>query len=138
MYAVGQGAIGVEVREDDQEVEEMLSRVGCEWTMRACLAERSLMRTLEGGCSVPIGVETEWVKREEGNDGNGELLMRAIVVSLDGTESVTEEMTRVVKSREDVDEFGREMAKALIDKGAEKILEKINLDRGVLAQGGVA
>ncbi|KAF2105090.1 putative porphobilinogen deaminase Hem3 [Rhizodiscina lignyota] len=138
MYAVSQGAIGVEVREGDEEVAKLLEKVDCEWTHRMCLAERSLMRTLEGGCSVPIGVETEWLKKEDGASGNGEMLMRGIVVSLDGKESVTGELTKVIKSRDDVDSFGREMAKVLVEKGADKILQEINLDRGVLAQGGVA
>lgn len=138
MYAVGQGAIGVEVREGDEEVAELMEGVNHECTYRACLAERSLMRTLEGGCSVPIGVETEWVRKEHGDGGVGKLLMRGIVVSLDGSESVVAEITKTVRSREDVDDFGREMAKELVDQGAEKILQEINLDRDVLAQGGVA
>lgn len=72
--AVGQGALGVEVREGDGRVRGLVEGLmGLEggWddddcgegrmVWLACLAERSLLRTLEGGCSVPIGVETEWV-----------------------------------------------------------------------------
>lgn len=132
MYAVSQGAIGVEARDGDDEVAEILSRVGCEWTMRECIAERSLMRTLEGGCSVPIGVETEWVKREgDGNSGVGEVLMRAIVVSLDGSQSVTDEVTAKIDSREAADALGKGIAERLAAKGADKILAEINLERGV-------
>lgn len=137
MYAVSQGAIGVEAKDGDDEVAELLGKVGCEWTMRACLAERSLMRTLEGGCSVPIGVETEWDKKNE-NSGAGEILMRAIVVSLDGNKSAVGEITGMVESREAAEELGQAMARILVEKGADKILEEINLDRGALAQGGAA
>ncbi|KAF1991308.1 porphobilinogen deaminase [Aulographum hederae CBS 113979] len=142
LYAVGQGAIGVEIRRGDEKVAKLLEKVGCERTTMACLAERSLMRTLEGGCSVPIGVETEWVQRTKG-DGSGEevveaeeLLMRAMVISLDGQEAVETEQKATMKTREDADAFGREVARVLVELGAGKILEKINLDRGIVeAQG---
>ncbi|EKG16519.1 hypothetical protein MPH_06295 [Macrophomina phaseolina MS6] len=131
MYAVGQGALAIEVREDDKATLALLGKVGCERTARACLAERSLMRTLEGGCSVPIGVETEWVT-EEGD----ELIMRAVVASLDGTESAEVELTAKVDSREASDQFGRTVAQGLIERGAAGILEKINLNRKIVeAQG---
>lgn len=138
MYAVSQGAIGVEIIESDEEVINLLTKVNCEWTFKACIAERSLMRTLEGGCSVPIGVETQWVEKDSESSGTGGMLMRAIVVSLDGQESVVGELTKKIRSKEDAEDFGMEMAKYLADRGAGKILENINLDRVVLAQGGVA
>ncbi|KAL8701498.1 MAG: hypothetical protein Q9224_000475 [Gallowayella concinna] len=66
LHAVGQGAIGLEVREGDAWVNDLLEgregqrgaiiqRVSWE-----CQAERSLLRTLEGGCSVPVGVSCSW------------------------------------------------------------------------------
>ncbi|KAL8664606.1 MAG: hypothetical protein Q9202_002876 [Teloschistes flavicans] len=71
LHAVGQGAIGLEIREGDEWVSGLLegregskgvvvSRVSWE-----CQAERSLLRTLEGGCSVPVGVSCSW--EEVGN-----------------------------------------------------------------------
>ncbi|KAL9587452.1 MAG: hypothetical protein Q9212_000268 [Teloschistes hypoglaucus] len=66
LHAVGQGAIGLEMREGDGWVSGLLegkegsrgvvvNRVSWE-----CQAERSLLRTLEGGCSVPVGVSCCW------------------------------------------------------------------------------
>jgi hydroxymethylbilane synthase len=55
LYAVGQGAIGVEVRKNDNVIAEMLNTIGHTQTTLACMAERSLLRSLEGGCSVPLG-----------------------------------------------------------------------------------
>lgn len=131
LHAVGQGALGIEVRSDDKHAIELLSRVGCERTARACLAERSLMRTLEGGCSVPIGVETEWV-----SDDKDDLIMRAVVTSLDGADAAEVELTTKIDSREAADEFGRTVAAALVERGASAILEKINLNRDIVkAQG---
>lgn len=176
LHAVGQGALGVEIRKGDEKIKELLSKVGCERTTRACLAERSLMRTLEGGCSVPIGVETEWVSKksslasnvgsdvgvgakpaadyhqlsgvaktdhdgvpaDEQDELTDELIMRALVVSLNGQEVAEVETKRVVLSRADADEFGWEVARKLVDQGADKILEKITLNRNIIEQQGDA
>lgn len=128
LHAVGQGALGVEIREGDQRVQGLLSTLGHKPTTLACLAERSLMRTLEGGCSVPIGVETEWV----GESSQETLKMRAAVVSLDGKDCVECETEGKVENEDQADEFGRVMAKELVDKGAGKILEKITLNREIV------
>lgn len=163
LHAVGQGALGIEAREGDERTAELLKPLICEHTSLACLAERSLMRTLEGGCSVPIGVETEWVKKgSNGSSSNGtashdgetmrsgldatpasdpstaidpnshDLTMRAIVVSLDGKEAAEAEVTKAVANEADADDFGREVALLLSQRGAEKILASINLNRDVI------
>jgi hydroxymethylbilane synthase len=60
-------------------------------------------------------------------------------VSLDGTEAVDAEGDMTVHTEEDADDFGRYIAKGMVDKGAEKVLEKINLNRNVIEnQGGGA
>lgn len=85
------------------------------------------MRTLEGGCSVPIGVETEFVEGSE-----NVIRMRATVVSLDGRTSVLVEEEMSISGVEDADEFGRVVAQALIGKGAGEILNGINLNRSIV------
>ncbi|KAF7907733.1 uncharacterized protein EAF01_005319 [Botrytis porri] len=131
LHAVGQGALALEVRDGDEEISTMISALQHEPTQLAGLAERSLMRTLEGGCSVPIGVETTWIEK-------GKLLMKAIVVSLDGTESVESERLEEILTPKDADEFGWSLAQDLVSKGAAKILEAINLNRPVIKEGGNA
>ncbi|KAI9837308.1 MAG: hypothetical protein M1819_000382 [Sarea resinae] len=156
LYAVGQGALGIEVREGDDKVLDLLAPVAHLPTTLACLAERSLMRTLEGGCSVPIGVETEWggnnnnnnnnkaVNTEDANNDNKRssnaddetddetLTMRARVVSLDGSQAVNAASSAPVRTVVEADAFGRHVAQLLIEKGAGQILEKINLNRGIV------
>jgi hydroxymethylbilane synthase len=127
MHAVGQGAIGVEIRENDEKVKGLLEKLGCWKTERACLAERSLMRTLEGGCSVPLGVETKWADLDM-------LTLQATVVSVEGDESVEAESSSVVRSREQADELGREVARLMVEQGAAKILDKITLNRKIIAE----
>ncbi|KAJ4343672.1 porphobilinogen deaminase [Ascochyta clinopodiicola] len=151
LHAVGQGALGIEIRGNDDVMRDMLSKIRCERTTRACGAERALLRTLEGGCSVPIGVETTWrggkglavgaqpakdydkhgaaLETSEPHLDDQELVLKTMVVSVDGTEFVEHEAARKVRSAEEADEFGQEVARILIEKGAGKILEKIKVEK---------
>lgn len=139
LYAVGQGALAIQIREGDEQAQHMLETVGSERTTRAALAERNLMRTLEGGCSVPIGVETEWVKQDGSTTGvtftgleddlTEKLTLRAVVVSVDGKDAVEAELTETVDSRDAALAFGKKMASVLVEKGAQKILQEINFTR---------
>ncbi|GAD97101.1 hydroxymethylbilane synthase [Paecilomyces variotii No. 5] len=126
LYAVGQGALGIEIRKDDQVVIEMLNKIGHRQTTLSCLAERSLLKTLEGGCSAPLGVETEWV---QGSDGAQKLRMRSIVVSVDGKESSNVEVDGDVNSPEEAEAFGVKVAKELVSKGADLILQVIQQNK---------
>ncbi|KAL4937413.1 hypothetical protein BDV06DRAFT_73776 [Aspergillus oleicola] len=126
LYAVGQGALGIEIRKGDKVMQDILSTVGHDQTTFACLAERSLLRTLEGGCSAPLGVETEWVK---GDDGSSKLRMRSVVVSVDGSEAAEVEVDGAVDSAQSAEEFGVTVAKALAAKGADKILAQIQQNK---------
>lgn len=125
LHAVGQGALGIEIRRDDKVVNEMLKKIGHKETTLAALAERSLLRTLEGGCSAPLGVETEWVD----SDGSRKLHMKSIVVSVDGTESAEVEIDGVVHTPETAEAFGVTVANALVQKGAGEILETIHQNK---------
>jgi hydroxymethylbilane synthase len=131
LHAVGQGALAIEVREGDHQVMDVIQKLVDKESNLAGLAERSLMRTLEGGCSVPIGVETKWIEP-------GKLLMKAIVVSIDGTDSVEAERLDEILTPQDADEFGWKLSQDLVEKGAAKILEAINLNRPIIKEGGNA
>jgi hydroxymethylbilane synthase len=122
-YAVGQGALGVEIRVGDEKVNQLVSRINHKPTSMCCLAERSLMRTLEGGCSVPIGVESNY-KADEGL-----LTLSGIVVSVDGSEFVEGTVASVVYTDTDAEQAGKDLAADLIAKGAKKILDDIHLDQ---------
>ena len=148
LHAVGQGALGFEIRADDQSTRALVEAVSDRHTWWECAAERSLLRTLEGGCSVPVGVRSWW----EGSDpeeaskpnttreasvprtGGGEqmeyLNMRASVTSPDGLTSVSGTRRARIRGLEDAEEFGWILAGELVDKGAGEILKSIELDRG--------
>ena len=119
LHAVGQGALGVEARLDDPFVLDLLKEYQDDKTALACAAERSVMRTLEGGCSVPIGVETKWV------EGGNKLRLTATVVNFEGTEFADVDETEVIETAEAAEKFGRDVAQKLSERGADKILDVI-------------
>lgn len=112
--AVGQGAIGVEVREDDEFMAEVCAKITHAETFTCVTAERVVMRRLEGGCQVPIGAYA----RLEGDD----LVMDAFVGSVDGTELIRHQLTG---SADDPVALGEQMVAALLDMGANDILQAI-------------
>jgi len=78
MYAVGQGALAVECRLQDDFIHSLLKPLSDQTSMYEIIAERSLLSHLEGGCSVPIGVKSSWTSFSD-------LSLTAAVFSLDGT-----------------------------------------------------
>ncbi|TEB39133.1 porphobilinogen deaminase [Coprinellus micaceus] len=120
-HAVSQGALGVEIRSDDKEALELCQKLTHQPTQFRCLAERACLRMLEGGCSVPVGVYSEL---------EGDVLkVTGCVTSLDGTEHIQHTIEEKVATPEDAEEAGRKLAQALIQTGARKILEDINVER---------
>jgi hydroxymethylbilane synthase len=122
LYAVGQGGLGIESRADDERTLELLKAFENREVMLAAEAERSVMRTLEGGCSIPIGVESKWT-------ADGKLHLAAIVVSVDGTEAADGELEEKITTKEQAVEFGKTVAQLLVDNGAQTILDAINAER---------
>lgn len=134
LHAVGQGALALEVRVGDAEIMELIKPLNDSESSLACLAERSLMRTLEGGCSVPIGVETSWGDAPDEVD----LTFKAVVVSVDGKQAAAGQLTKRIGTVEESDEFGRDMARLLLERGAGPILNNITLDRNIIQKQGDA
>ncbi|MBV9241740.1 MAG: hydroxymethylbilane synthase [Acidobacteria bacterium] len=111
--AVGQGSVAVEIRENDEDVAAIVSRLEDAET-RACItAERALLRRLEGGCQVPIGAYAS-VEDET-------LTLDAIVGSLDGKRIFRE--TRSGQAGEP-EQLGEYVAQALLDQGADAVLKE--------------
>ncbi|GAA6003385.1 hydroxymethylbilane synthase [Rhodotorula paludigena] len=77
-HAVGQGAIGVEIREGDQRARDVIGSLECWKTSWRTRAERMMLRVLEGGCSVPVGCETKLTEVfVKGGEGDAPLSPRA-------------------------------------------------------------
>lgn len=101
----------------------LLSTLEDKPTTYKCLAERSLMRSLEGGCSVPIGVHTAY------DNDTQELSFKGIVVSPNGKEFVEDEIVSRVTSNDEANQLGIRLSEILIKKGAKKILDEVDFER---------
>lgn len=126
MYAVGQGAIGIENRSDDSNVKSILDKINHLPSFYAVTAERSLLRTIEGGCSAPLGVESTWLDPTR-------LELKALVVSVDGRESAEVALSDEVRNVDDAERLGQVAAAEILKKGADKILAEIKAKRPTTA-----
>jgi hydroxymethylbilane synthase len=112
--AVSQGAIGLQIRALDEGIARWVGELDHPPTRFATAAERALLRTLEGGCQVPVGAFAD--------SGDDDLRLRAVVCSLDGTEAV--EGTRS-GSLGNAGAIGIALAGDLLTRGGRGILEGI-------------
>jgi hydroxymethylbilane synthase len=127
-HAVSQGALAVEVRSDDTGAIELCRKLTHWQTEWVCLAERSCLRVLEGGCSVPVGVWSS-LEIEIGESKSGILTLTGCVTSISGDVQVEKTLKEHVYSAEQAEETGKELARALMESGAKQILDDINNDR---------
>ena len=114
LHAVGQGALGIECRSEDPEILHLLKALEHQPTAQRCYAERAFLRELEGGCQVPIGVNTFL---------NGDsLTLIGMVASVDGQKMVKDTITGAAV---DADRLGIQLAQQLRQQGATEILAEI-------------
>lgn len=112
--AVGQGAVGIECRLDDEQTIALLKPLEHSETRYRVTAERAMNLALQGGCQVPIGSFA--LLREE------QLYLRGLVGSLDGSTIIRKEITG---PKDQAQELGENLAKMLLDAGAESILKEV-------------
>ncbi|MEY9839547.1 hydroxymethylbilane synthase [Streptacidiphilus sp. EB103A] len=112
--APGQGALGIQIRSEDTTTRDVLDGYGDAKTFAEVRAERGMLHELHGGCAVPIGAYA--IHRD------GSLLLRGQVTSLDGRIQVA---GQVVGTPEEPEKLGHQLARQLLDAGAEDILAAI-------------
>jgi hydroxymethylbilane synthase len=113
--AVGQGALGIETRSDDPGMVKLAGSLDDAATRACVIAERALLRELEGGCQVPVGA---WAKI----GASGDIEFEAGVFSPDGNEAVRRIDRGAVAESEAI---GIRLAHALIEAGADRILRLV-------------
>jgi hydroxymethylbilane synthase len=118
--AVGQGSIGIEIRCNDQEIEKIVREANDTDTEFCIKAERALLRTLEGGCQIPIGAIAEI--------SDNQLRLKALVASVDGKTVIKEDLNGEIN---DCEKIGIDLANILKKKGATKILDEIRRENGI-------
>ena len=112
--AIGQGAVGIECRVDDVEMNQLLEPLHDQESTIRVRAERAMNARLNGGCQVPIAGFAELQ--------NGQLFMRGLVGKPDGSILYRAEKTGAIEQAE---EIGRSIADELLASGAGKILQEL-------------
>ena len=112
--AIGQGAIGIECRSDDEWVNSLLKPLNDRNTETRVRAERALNHCLNGGCQVPIAGYAEI--------NHGVILLRGLVGTPDGKQLIHGE---IAGPPEDAEYLGRVLGEDLLARGAGKILESL-------------
>ncbi|MDA3979285.1 hydroxymethylbilane synthase [Gallibacterium sp. AGMB14963] len=112
--AVGQGAVGVECRADDDRVNDLLRPLLHQDTWDRVIAERAMNNRLQGGCQVPIAGYAVLVGEQ--------LHLRALVGAVDGSEVLRAEGTA---PRTQAEQLGIQVAESLLAQGAEKLLAQV-------------
>ena len=109
--AVGQGALGLEVRSADDAVQRMVEKLNHRPSYGSAMAERVMLQTLFAGCLAPVGARTI-IKGEQ-------LTLEGVVLGTGGKTRIFESATRPLDEHA---ELGAEVAQRLIDGGADKLL----------------
>jgi len=122
--AVGQGAVGIEIREDDELMQDICAKISDADTLACVRAERVVMNLLEGGCQVPIGAYARFVEAE---GGARHMVLDAVVGSIDGTRIVR---AQVEGSEDAGQELGERAVADLKAGGALEILNEIRQANG--------
>ena len=112
--AIGQGALGLEVRRDDENTINLLDFLNHKKTEVTIRAERAFLNELEGGCQVPIAA----FARLNGKN----LRLEGMVAELDGSKIIRDELSG---EKDRAEEIGIELARRLLNSGADKILKRI-------------
>lgn len=112
--AAGQGAVGIECRTDDMQVQALLAPLADAETTYCVRAERAMNNHLQGGCQVPIGGYAVLQQ--------GQLYLRALVGDIDGSRIIRAEGKSAVENAEIL---GVKIAEQLLAQGADKILQAI-------------
>ncbi|MDH4097585.1 MAG: hydroxymethylbilane synthase, partial [Nitrospira sp.] len=112
--AIGQGALGIEGRSDDQFVRSVLELLNDRTTATAVTAERAFLARLEGGCQVPIAAYATL--------SNGQLMMDGLVAGVDGKTVLRD---RIQGSSQEAHALGVQLAERLLARGGDKILRDI-------------
>jgi hydroxymethylbilane synthase len=113
--AVGQGALGVEIRETDDETRNRLHCLHHAPTHSAVTAERAFLRRLGGGCQVPIAGHA-WIEESR-------LEMLGVVASADGQQLFRDQASAPI---EQAAELGEQLAERLLASGASEILRALS------------
>ena len=112
--AIGQGALGIECRSDDEELLDLLKKVHNHEVAQCVTAERTFLSEMDGSCQVPIGGYATI-------DGNSQIEFTGLIMTPDGKERYE----HTARGHNPV-ELGQEVSRVLKEQGAYEIIRKLN------------
>ena len=112
--AIGQGAVGIECRINDEYINQLIAPLNHKETSICVRAERALLKRLQGGCQVPIAAYAT-IK-------DGRLIMDGLVGSVTGDRIIKEHLEGTI---EDAEKIGTTLGEKMLSKGADKILAEV-------------
>lgn len=114
--AVGQGALAIEIREDDFEIENLILKLNHNEAFLVSIVERAFLEKLQGGCQVPIGAYSKIEKNK--------ITLYGMIASLDGKKIVKDKLTGNLQINE-CKSLGIQLAERLLQMGGKEILQEI-------------
>jgi hydroxymethylbilane synthase len=113
--SVSQGILGIEARKDDEEIKNVVRKaVNCETSEICAVLERAFLRTLEGGCQVPMGCFSKIV--------DGKIKVSAFVSDLEGKKFLRVDKIFPKAGVKEAETYGIKVAEELIEMGAGEII----------------
>ena len=112
--AAGQGALGIECRNTDYQIIDLIQQLTCSITKKCVEAERGVIETLQGSCQVPLAA---YAYTQENI-----LKLSALIAYDDGSNMITAQAEALIDSQASI--LGQQVAKQLIEQGARHILDK--------------
>jgi len=113
--AVGQGALCIETRENDSDIALIMEKLDHHDTRVCVTGERAFLKQIEGSCHIPVACFGRIIEDE--------VLMTAVVASVDGKELIKEQ---IISPMDKVKTYGQALADQVLEKGGKKILESLN------------
>jgi hydroxymethylbilane synthase len=110
--AVGQGALGLQIRKSDVELAKICASLNDATTAAEVTAERSFLRALGGGCRLPIAALGKL-------DGQ-RLTLEGMVAAPSGTTVIRD---KISGTKEEAEKLGKKLAEIILDKGGRRLLE---------------
>ncbi|MHC4531684.1 MAG: hydroxymethylbilane synthase [Planctomycetota bacterium] len=115
--APGQGALAVQIRQDNGELAELVSQIDDRDSRITAEAEREVLKTMHGGCSIPLGTYA----RISGDT----ITINAIISDIEGKNHIRQSKTALL---EQAKTCAGELAQELLDAGGKEILDQIRSD----------
>jgi hydroxymethylbilane synthase len=120
--AAGQGALGIEIRSDREDVMAWLAPLNHQESALRVLAEREVSRRLGGSCEIPLAAYAQWEEASADNNSKSELYLRALVASSDGLQIIRAQGRSDIQNAQQAVEFGGKIADDLLGQGAAKLI----------------